>query len=90
MVRRLVRAVMALGLLATPALAAVPPAGAHADFGLSAPSRFSPNGDRVKDTLRIRYTLPRRAHVRLTIGPASKRVVARRVDLGVQSAGTHT
>ena len=73
MVSRLVRIVVGFALLASPALAAVPTAGAAArpDFTISAPSRFSPNGDGVKDTLKVRYTLAERAHVRLTIGQAS-------------------
>lgn len=92
MVSSLVRIVVGLALLASPALAVVPSAGAAArpDYKISAPSRFSPNGDGVKDTVRLRYRLPERTHVRLTIGPASRRATVRRVDLGVQPAGTHT
>ena len=92
MVSRLARIVVGLALLATPTLAVVPTAGAAARAGdtISAPSRFSPNGDGVKDTLRVRYTLAARAHVRLTIGSASSRQVVRRVDLGTQPPGAHT
>jgi hypothetical protein len=91
-VPRLVRIIVGLALLASPALAVVPSAHAvaRADYTISAPSRFSPNGDGVKDTLRVRYTLPARAHVHLTIGSASSRQVVRHVDLGAQPAGTHT
>ena len=69
----------------------VPTAGAAArpDFTISAPSRFSPNGDGVKDTLKVRYTLPRRTHVHLTIGGVGTRRVHRTVDLGTQPRGTH-
>ena len=92
MVPRILRIVLGLAVLASPALAVVPSAGAaaQAEWTISAPARFSPNGDGVKDRLRIRYTVPRRAHVHLTIGSASSRQVVRRVDLGVQPAGTHT
>ena len=92
MLRRLARAILGLALLVSPALAVVPTAGAAArpDYTIGGPSRFSPNGDGVQDTLRLRYRLPERAHVRLTIGPASRRVINRQVDLGVQPAGTHT
>ena len=65
---RLVRIVVGLVLLATPAFAVVPTAGAAArpDYTISAQSRFSPNGDGVQDTLRLRYRLPEGAHVRWT------------------------
>lgn len=90
MLRRLVHVLTAAALFASPALA-VPSSGAAArpDFTVAAPSRFSPNGDGVQDTLRIRYTLPARTHVWLAIGDASSRVTNRRVDLGVQPEGTH-
>lgn len=88
MVPRLVRIVIGLALLAPPALAVVP-AAAATDHSLSAPARFSPNGDGVKDRLRVRYTLPRRTHVHLAISGDGTRRVHRTVDLGVQSGGTH-
>lgn len=92
MPRRLVQRALVLALLASPAAVALPAADAAAGpaFTIDAPSRFSPNGDGVKDTLRIRYRLKEPAHVRLTIGPASSRVTDRRVDLGMQAKGTHT
>lgn len=91
MTRRLVQGLAAATLIASPALAVLPPAGAaaRAGFDVSAPSRFSPNGDGVKDTVRIRYRLPERTHVWLAIGAASSRVTHRKVDLGVQPKGTH-
>lgn len=81
----------ALAVAATPALAVVNPAGAatRPHWDVAAPSRFSPNGDGVKDTLRIRYELPARTRVWLAIGAASSRVTYRRVNLGVQSKGIH-
>jgi hypothetical protein len=90
--RRLAHAIVGLAVLVAPALAAVPPANAAGNgWKVFAASRFSPNGDGVKDTLSIRYRLPVDAHVRLTISPASHggRPV-RQVDLGHQPAGTHT
>ena len=94
MVRRLALAIMGLALLVSPALAVVPSANAAGNgWNVAAASRFSPNGDGVKDTLSIRYRLPVGAHVRLTISPTAKRrrpVPVRRVDLGEQPAGTHT
>jgi hypothetical protein len=89
---RLIRVVVGLVVLAAPALAVVPAADASTPgrYTISGPSRFSPNGDGSQDTLTFRYTLPERTHVRLTIGPARQRVIQRRVDLGVQPAGTHT
>jgi hypothetical protein len=90
-VHRLGQVVLALTVLATPALALVPAsASERADVRISAPSRFSPNGDGVKDDLRIRIRLSRSMHVRLEIGPAGARTVNRRVDLGRLSRGTHT
>ncbi len=93
--RLLARSVLAatvLALLAAPTLAVVPAASAAArpDYSITAPSRFSPNGDRVKDVLPLRYTLPRRMRVRLEIGSARGRTILRRVNLGERSAGTHT
>jgi hypothetical protein len=82
-----------LALLAPPALGIAPAgavANAQARWDLAAPSRFSPNGDGVKDELRLRIIVSERTHLRLTIGPASERTVDRRVDLGTLSAGTHT
>jgi hypothetical protein len=91
-VSRLVRTVVGLAVMVLSSVAVVPSAGAavRPDYKLSAPSRFSPNGDGVKDTVRLRYRIPERAHVRLEIGPASRRDTVRHVDLGVQPAGTHT
>lgn len=91
MVRRFVQAVMGLALLSS-ALGVVPAAsGAASGWDLAAANRFSPNGDRVRDVLSLRYRLPGRAHVRLTISPASdSRRPVRRVDLGLQPRGTHT
>ena len=92
MISRLAMIVVGLALVLLPALTVGPTADAAAGpaYTIEAPSRFSPNGDGVQDTLRLRYKLPERAHVRLTIGPASNRVTSRRVDLGVQPAGVHT
>jgi len=91
-VRRLAQAILGLALLVSPALAVVPSANAAGNgWNVAAASRFSPNGDGVKDTLSIRYRLPVGAHVRLTISPAAdSRRPVRRVDLGEQPAGTHT
>jgi hypothetical protein len=91
-ISRLARLVLGLALVAPPALTVLPSAGAAAGpaYTIKGPSRFSPNGDGVQDTLRLRYKLAERAHVRLTIGPASRRVTSRRVDLGMQPAGVHT
>ena len=89
MVTRLVRFVVGLALVATPALAMVPSAVAAPDFSISASSGFSPNGDGAQDTLRIRYTVPSRTHVHLAISGDGTRRVHRRVDLGVQARGTH-
>lgn len=91
MVSRLVRIVVGLALLASPALAVVPTAHAatRADHTISAPQRFSPNGDGVKDTLRVRYTLPRRTRVHLAISGDGTRRVHRTVGLGMQPRGTH-
>ena len=92
MVRRLTQAILGLALLISPALAVVPSAtAAGGGWNVASASRFSPNGDGVKDTLSIRYRLPTDAHVRLTISAASdSRRPVRRVDLGEQPAGTHT
>ena len=65
-------------------------ASARDAFSLAAPSRFSPNGDGVKDTLRVEVTVPRRTHVRLTVGSVGGRLEYRRVDLGRLPSGTHT
>jgi len=92
MVRRLAQAILGLALLVSPALAVVPSANAAGEgWNVAAASRFSPNGDGVKDALSIRYRLPVAARVRLTITSASDRLPpVRRVDLGEQPAGTHT
>ena len=90
MFSRLVRIVIGLVLLATPALMVVPSSAASGDYALSAPARFSPNGDGTKDDLRIRYTLPASTHVFLTIGSTVSQQVNRLVDLGRRPAGTHT
>lgn len=92
MVCRLAQVALALTLLATPALAVVPPAAAAEGpaVRIGAPSRFSPDGDGVKDDLRIRIRLSRSMHVRLEIGPARLSTVDRRVDLGRLPRGTHT
>ena len=92
MVRRLAQALLGLALLVSPALAVVPSANAAGNgWHVAAASRFSPNGDGVKDSLSIRYRLPVGAHVRLTISPASdSRRPVRRVNLGEQPAGKHT
>jgi hypothetical protein len=65
-------------------------ASAAGGWKVAAGSRFSPNGDGAKDTLRIRYRVPSEAHVYLTVSRAGEswRSV-RTVDLGKQSAGTH-
>ncbi|MFC7359984.1 FlgD immunoglobulin-like domain containing protein [Nocardioides astragali] len=89
MFSRLVRIVIGLVLLATPALTVVPSSAAPADYALSAPATFSPNGDGTKDGLRVRYTLPRRTHVYLAISGDGTQRVHRTVDLGVQPRGTH-
>jgi len=86
---RLVRIVIGLVLLTTPALAVGPSSAASADYALSAPAGFSPNGDGTKDGLRVRYTVPRRTHVYLAISGDGTRRVHRTVDLGVQPRGTH-
>ena len=92
MVRRLAQAVLSLSLLVSLALAgSLSAEAASGGWTLAAASRFSPNGDGVKDVLAIRYRLPERTHVRFTISPASdSRRPVRRVDLGEQPAGTHT
>ncbi|KRE92827.1 hypothetical protein ASG76_15280 [Nocardioides sp. Soil774] len=91
MVRRLARAILGLALLATPALAVVAPADAAGNgWRISATSRFSPNGDGVKDTLSIRYRVPDKTHVYLAVSRADDRLHhLRTVDLGKQAAGTH-
>ena len=91
MIARLVRIVVGLALVASPALAVTPTAGAAAGDGytIGTPRLFSPDGDGVKDVLRIRYRLPRRTHVHLTITGEGTRRVHREVDLGTQSHGTH-
>jgi hypothetical protein len=91
-VRRLAQAVLSLSLLVPLALAGgLSAEAASGGWNLAAAGRFSPNGDGVKDTLRIRYRLPERADVRFTISPASdSRRPVRRVQLGEQEAGTHT
>lgn len=92
MSRRAVHVVVALLTLVAPTLGVAPAVDAAAPgrYTIEGPSRFSPDGDGVQDTVTFRYTLPERTHVRLTIGPARHRTVQRRVDLGVQPAGTHT
>ncbi len=65
-------------------------AAARDAFALAAPNGFSPNGDGVKDTLRIKVTVPRRTHVRLTVGSVGGRLEYRRVDLGRLPSGPHT
>lgn len=91
MVRRLTQAILGLALLVTPALAVVAPADAAGNgWRISATSRFSPNGDGVKDTLSIRYRVPDETHVYLTVSRADDRLRhLRTVDLGTQTAGTH-
>lgn len=97
MLRRAVHVVVTLLTPVAPALGVAPVADAAAAdaaaprrYTVEGPSRFSPDRDGVQDTVTFRYTLPERTHVRLTIGPARHRTVQRRVDLGVQPAGTHT
>ncbi|MBS2936173.1 hypothetical protein KDN32_00270 [Nocardioides sp. J2M5] len=91
MIHRLGPAVLALVALTTPALVASQPAAAAGrDVRVSAPGRFSPDGDGVKDDLRITVRLAQASRVRLEIGPAGARTIDRRVDLGRLSKGTHT
>lgn len=91
MPRRLAQVLLGLALLATPALAVVPPANAaDGGWGVAASSRFSPNGDGVKDTLDVRYRVPATARVSFIISPArDSRHPVRIVDLGQQTVGTH-
>ena len=53
------------------------------------PPTFSPNGDGVQDTLRVRYTVPRPTHVRLRVTRAGKGRAVRTVDLGWHPGGTY-
>ena len=65
MFRRLVRVVTALAVVTVPALTVVaPPAQARPSYNVSTPTTFSPNGDGVQDTLRVRYTVPKPTRVR--------------------------
>lgn len=90
MLPRLARVVLCLVVVASPVMVAAPVAAARVDVTVGAPDRFSPNGDGRQDSLRVRLTVPRTAHVRLTIGSPGGRVVNRRVDLGRLPRGTHT
>lgn len=92
MIHRLSQVLLALAVAAVPALVASEPATAEARGGLriSVPSRFSPNGDGVQDDVRITIRVAADARVRLEIGAASQRTLARRVDLGVLTKGVHT
>ena len=91
MVRRLAQALLGLALLVYPAAAVVP--SVHAASGgwkIDSASRFSPNGDGVKDTLSVRYRVPAETHISLTVSPArDSGHPVRTVDLGDQTAGTH-
>lgn len=92
MIHCLSRLVLVVVAVVAPALGASQPAAAEgrSDLRLSAPGRFSPNGDGVKDGLTITLRVAREMPVRLEIGPASERTIDRRVDLGVLAKGTHT
>lgn len=93
-VRRLVQAVTALALAAAPValVTAAAPAQAGPAYNVSVPSRFSPNGDGVQDTLRVRFTVPKPTRVRLEISGAGRgssgRTIAA-VDLGWKKRGTY-
>lgn len=91
MLRRLVQVLTALAAVTVPALAVVaPPAQARPSYNVSVPTTFSPNGDGVQDTLRVRYTVPRPTHGRLEIiRHFGYNRVLRAVDLGLQPAGTY-
>lgn len=90
MLRRLVQFFTALAVGSVAALVAVPPASARPDYVVSTPTTFSPNGDGVQDTLRVRYTVPRPTNARLEIiRPFAYDRVLRTVDLGLQPAGTY-
>ncbi len=89
MVRRLVQVLTAFALVSVPALAVAPTASARPVYNVSVPTTFSPNGDGVQDTLRVRYTVPRPTHARLRVTRAGKGRALRTVDLGWHSRGTY-
>jgi hypothetical protein len=92
LVRRLVQVVTALAVAATPVLLAGAPAEARPSYRVEVRGSFSPDGDGVQDTLRVRYTVPKPTKVRLEVSRAgrSKGRVVRSVELGWKARGTYT
>ncbi|NYE36564.1 hypothetical protein F4692_001697 [Nocardioides cavernae] len=91
MVRRLAQVVLALAVAAIPVVVTTSPSEARPSYGLSVPSVFSPNGDGVQDSVRVRYTVPEPTRVRLEVSRAGrgKGRVVRKVDLGWKVKGTY-
>ena len=91
MLRRLAHVLLAVAVGSLPALVmTAPPASARPSYNVSVPPRFSPNGDGVQDTLRVRFTVPKPTRVRLEMGGGRARhKVLRTVDLGWHPAGTY-
>ena len=94
MQRRSVVIVLLVGLLTGSALNAAvvaAPSATLAAYNLKVRNEFSPNGDRVMDTLRVRYTVPVPTRPRLEIrGAASSAKLVRTVDLGWHRPGTYS
>jgi flagellar hook assembly protein FlgD len=81
-VRRLVQVVTALVVAATPVAVGGAPAEAGPAYQISAPEAFSPNGDGVQETLRVRFTVPKPTQVSIEVSRYKSGRVLRSADLG--------
>ena len=94
MVRRLVLFLVALGLVAGPALVlAAPASSVQASYlEVRASEAFSPNGDGRRDEAVVRYAVPERGDVSLVLQNTDSGypVDVRTDPLGEQAAGDHT
>ncbi|MDR7253346.1 hypothetical protein J2X46_002331 [Nocardioides sp. BE266] len=90
MVRRLVQAVVALGLLAPALVAVAPTANATpGDLTVHVPRAFSPNGDGRKDEAKVTYDLPETGTVKVVVMQGIPGETVAVAKLGRQGRGSH-